>query len=336
MRVTKSELIERPRKLRPHVVILGAGASVAAFPKGDRNGKQLPTMENLVEIIGLDQILQRHRVEHQGRNFEAIYSEIHSDNPEAAVVGEIEETVRSYFESLELPEEPTIYDHLVLSLRPKDIVATFNWDPFLFDAWNRNRHRVTVPGIAHLHGNVRIGICLEHHVQGENNAYCPDCDRRLTSSRLFYPVTLKNYSEDLFIKGEWEALKFYLRNAFALTIFGYGAPNTDKEAIQLMKDAWSGERERQFETTEIVDIKESSVIREQWDPFIHSQHYQHFKEFYDSWIPRHVRRSCEALFAPTVEGKWVEDILIPKEMCFDDLLQWLEPFLRAEEILSQG
>jgi cyclic nucleotide-binding protein len=29
------------------------------------------------------------------------------------------------------PELLTLYDHLVLSLRPKDVIATFNWDPFL-------------------------------------------------------------------------------------------------------------------------------------------------------------------------------------------------------------
>ena len=36
-----------------------------------------------------------------------------------------------YFSSLALPEHPSIYDYLVLGLRPKDVIATFNWDPFL-------------------------------------------------------------------------------------------------------------------------------------------------------------------------------------------------------------
>jgi hypothetical protein len=42
--------------------------------------------------------------------------------------------VREYFAQLELPVEPTIYDALLLSLRDKDAVFTFNWDPFLFQA----------------------------------------------------------------------------------------------------------------------------------------------------------------------------------------------------------
>ena len=36
---------------RPHVVILGAGASAAAFPKGDRNGRRLPLMDDLVQVV---------------------------------------------------------------------------------------------------------------------------------------------------------------------------------------------------------------------------------------------------------------------------------------------
>jgi hypothetical protein len=32
---------------------------------------------------------------------------------------------------LELPDHPTVYDHLLLSLRKKDAIFTFNWDPFL-------------------------------------------------------------------------------------------------------------------------------------------------------------------------------------------------------------
>ena len=52
-RISKTQLINDPQKLRPHIVIVGSGASVASFPKGDKNGKQLPTMDNLVEVIGL-------------------------------------------------------------------------------------------------------------------------------------------------------------------------------------------------------------------------------------------------------------------------------------------
>ena len=44
---------------RPHVVILGAGASVAAFPDGDKNGRKLPVMNDLVEKLDLDSALEK-------------------------------------------------------------------------------------------------------------------------------------------------------------------------------------------------------------------------------------------------------------------------------------
>ena len=53
MQITKSQLVNKPGKLGRHIVILGAGASIAAFPDGDVNGNRLPTMDNLVEMLGL-------------------------------------------------------------------------------------------------------------------------------------------------------------------------------------------------------------------------------------------------------------------------------------------
>jgi hypothetical protein len=38
--------IQMPGNTRSHVVILGAGASYAAFPDGDKNGRKLPLMWN--------------------------------------------------------------------------------------------------------------------------------------------------------------------------------------------------------------------------------------------------------------------------------------------------
>ncbi len=38
---------------RPHVVVLGAGASLAAVPKGDKRGIKPPLMANFVSTLGL-------------------------------------------------------------------------------------------------------------------------------------------------------------------------------------------------------------------------------------------------------------------------------------------
>ena len=62
---------------RPHVVILGAGASFAACAQGDKFGRKLPVMQNFVEVVGLQSLLEKHSVlYHSGENFEEIYSSL--------------------------------------------------------------------------------------------------------------------------------------------------------------------------------------------------------------------------------------------------------------------
>ena len=187
-------------------MILGAGASVQAFPHGDANGKRLPTMDNLVEMLGLELMLKRAGVKNRRRNFENIYSELYETDSRSPILKEIEDVIYTYFSNLRLPETPTLYDHLLISLRPKDMVATFNWDPFLFDAWNRIKDKVPVPEIIHLHGNVRLTYCPEHPTYGTHGMYCPKCDKDLIPSRLLYPVAMKNYVNEPFIKTEWRRL----------------------------------------------------------------------------------------------------------------------------------
>jgi len=119
-----------------HVVILGAGASIAATVRNPEvNGKRLPSMDNFIEIVGLEDIIVTLPKSLRSLNFEMLYSRLHDDNPNSKAIVTIEQRVRMYFEKLELPKAPTIYDYLVLSLRPRDLIATFNWDPFLYQAW---------------------------------------------------------------------------------------------------------------------------------------------------------------------------------------------------------
>jgi hypothetical protein len=333
MRITKADLMNNAQKMRPHIIILGAGASVAAFPDGDAKGQGLPTMDNFIEMLRLEPILGRGGVKNIYRNFEEVYSELYQHDPESPLLKEIEETVYAYFDSLRLPERPTLYDHLLMSLRPKDIVATFNWDPFLFDAWRRNKDKVPLPEIVHLHGNVRVAHCPEHPTYGEHGMICPECNRELIPSRLLFPVAMKNYGNDSFINTEWEVLKLGLKQAMTLTIFGYSAPTTDKEAIDLMKKAWDKEN-RFIERVEIIDIKNKETLWMQWDPFIVRTYFDHEQDYYESRISRYPRRSCEALVAQTVRGHLVENNHIPQDADFDGLFSWLVPFIEAERALD--
>ncbi len=329
MRITKSQLIKEPKNWGRHIVILGAGASVAAFPHGDANGKRLPTMDNLIEMLGLEPILERGGVKNTRRNFENIYSELYETDPGLPILKEIEEIIYTYFNSLKLPEIPTVYDHLLVSLRPKDMVATFNWDPFLFDVWNRNKDKIPVPEIIHLHGNVRLAYCPEHPTYGAYGMYCPKCDRELIPSRLLYPVAMKNYVNEPFVKTEWEVLKKGLRQAKTLTIFGYGAPTTDKEAVDIMNSAWD-KANRLIERTEIIDIKEKEVLWKQWEQFIIRTYLDCFDNFYQSRLANYPRRTCEALLDQTFYGLWVEENPFPLNAEFDELLSWVKPLVEAE------
>jgi len=122
----------------PHVVIVGAGASRAATPTGDANGRLLPVMKDIVETLGLTQILERTNLDWRGRNFEDVYDDLSRNNPHAPEAEKIDLHIRSYFHSLALPNCLTIYDTLLLSLREKDLVASFNWDPLLIQAYKRH------------------------------------------------------------------------------------------------------------------------------------------------------------------------------------------------------
>ncbi|MGH7181283.1 MAG: hypothetical protein ACREJN_04810 [Nitrospiraceae bacterium] len=123
---TRQELIEDPRDLRPHIMLLGAGASRAAFPKGDAAGRALPVMYDLVDIIKLQQLVEEAGLgDTKGMNFEVIYGRLVSEPARYThQIKEIERRIDSYFATLSLPAHATIYDRLLLSMRPKDAVFT--------------------------------------------------------------------------------------------------------------------------------------------------------------------------------------------------------------------
>lgn len=329
--MTIQEEIEQVRVTRPHVVILGAGASLACLPEGDRHGRHLPLMNNVVSTLRLEEILQRHSIPYNGENFEVLYSRIHEENPSNPVLMEIESAVRAYFSSLNLPDRPTIYDHLLLSLRPKDVVATFNWDPLLYKAYARNYQFAKLPKLLFLHGNVEIGFCVNHtFFRGTPGKRCRYCEGELVPSKLLFPIEKKNYVDNAFIKGEWDALGHFLREAFSLTIFGYGAPRSDVEAVSLLKEVWNGNRSQEFNQTEIIDIRPRTELEPLWEGFTFSHHYDIETSFYSSWIARHPRRSCEAIWNQYMEVKFIEDHSLPSTADFDNLYEWLEPLVDAE------
>lgn len=317
---------------RPHVVILGAGASLAAFPSGDRNGRRLPLMLDFVETVGLGPILDRHNINYTpGENFEDLYSGLHEAPEHSSALHELETAVQSYFSQFQLPDQPTIYDHLVLSLRDKDVIATFNWDPFLYNACYRNHRRIkSLPHVAYLHGSVAIGYCQKDKRKGVRGGSCSICRKPFIGTQLLYPVKEKNYNSDPFIQGEWSALVGYLEHGYLLTIFGYGAPSSDIEAIELMHTAWGEPSERSLEEIEIIDVKPKDELLETWSPFIHTHHYEVQNAFYDSWIAKHPRRSCEAAIAQFINAKFIDVNPLPRNADFTELWSWYDKLTKVE------
>ena len=98
----------------PHVVILGAGASRAAFPEGDMNGNELPLMNNLIKVLHMDEIFSKNGVEVIEENFEELYDRLASSRQHYEFVKIVEQRIYDYFLSLELSLEPNIYDYLLL------------------------------------------------------------------------------------------------------------------------------------------------------------------------------------------------------------------------------
>lgn len=330
MEFTKEQEIEQIKMGKPHVVILGAGASYAAFPNGDRNDKKLPLMNTLVNTLGLDDILKSSGLNFHSTNFEDIYDQLYKSKQHEKLTTDLENVINAYFSSLEMSDEPTIYDHLLLSLRNKDIVATFNWDPFLLQAYRRNVKQFKLPKILFLHGNVKVGYCTKDKIAGVNGNKCSKCGNVLTPTKLLYPIAEKNYHTDGFISSQWQELSNYLREAFMITIFGYGAPKSDISAIDLLKSAWGDVNQRSLEQTELIDIRSEDDLNKTWKPFIHTHHYEIHDSFYDSWIANHPRRTGEAYINQYFEVKFIENNPIPKELSFPDLWAWFDPLKQAE------
>jgi hypothetical protein len=180
---------------RPHIVILGAGASKATCQE-DKNGKKLPIMNDFAEIVGLTQLLISWGI-NPNKNFEEIFSDLY-DSGESQKVERLEYLVREYFQQLELPESPNIYDHLILSLRETDLIATFNWDPFLMQAYHRNRYSgLSLPKFSFLHGSVNIGYCKKDNTYGFLGEDCGKCYEKIIQTvPLLYPIRNKRNSEN--------------------------------------------------------------------------------------------------------------------------------------------
>lgn len=332
--------IEYLMKHRPHVVILGAGSSCAAIHAGDKYGRRISTMNGFIRELGLQDIIDKVNIQTPSNNLEEIYMEIDNRSKNEPlcleVKDELERKIYEYISEYCLPDSPTIYDFLLLSLTKKDFIATFNWDPLLPQAYRRVSHITSnLPGMAFLHGNVAAGYCEKDNIVGPVGSTCK-CGLLLEPMKLLYPIKSKDYNSDIAISKFWKTLGNALEVAYMVTIFGYSAPKSDAAAVEMMLQAWGKWQDREFEEIEIIDIRDESEVLNSWDGFIHTHHYSYHNSFFDSSLGRFPRRSCETIFDMTMNVRWVDGEKGYKEnMAFEDIKQFVQPLL-LEEDLKRG
>ncbi len=339
--MTKKEGINQVFGGGGHVVILGAGASIASTYRNDeKNGKRLPSMDNFSELLSLENIIKQIPEKLRENNFEKLYGNLHRENPNSDILKEIEDKIQNYFGNMELPDEPTIYDYMVLSLRGKDLIATFNWDPFLYQAWVRIRKFTNdLPRLSFLHGNVAIGYSKEDKRCGPVGMQVREDGGFLEPTKLLYPVEQKNYTDDEFINLEWDRVKFWLakeNGTVRATIFGYGAPVSDVEAVSLLNDAWGTPDDRQMEQFEVIDITPEKELRKRWDGFIHSSHYDVTSNYFGSSLAHNPRRTSESYFSiyqPLTPSESIRaSNPVPQNFkTLEELWEWHKPLIEAEE-----
>ncbi|MGM9684964.1 MAG: hypothetical protein ACI3YI_01895, partial [Bacteroidaceae bacterium] len=118
------------------MVILGAGSTIATIPKGDKNGEFSYTLDNLLNDKCFASFVKKVQAkDFQTDDVEALCNQLYKEDK--PLYDEFESLVRKKYARLELPEEFTILDRLVLSLTPNDAIVSFNWDDLVIQAYQR-------------------------------------------------------------------------------------------------------------------------------------------------------------------------------------------------------
>ena len=324
---------------RPHAVIIGAGATIDSIPNGDKYGKKSAVMNGFIKKLKLESLFEKVKIHTNSDNLEDIYSELDKRGKECAdIKKKLEDTIWQYFHEMKLPDEPTKYDLLVLSLTRKDCIASFNWDPLLLEAYNRAK-KITDnrPELLFLHGNVLAGYCEHCKRNGPTVRNCDGCNKPFTPSPLLYPVSKKSYEDNIFIKDQWHQFENYLSRAALLTIYGYSAPKTDKAAIRVLKQAFTKIKGvHTFDYIEIIDKVgcNHDEIAEKWKSFFKqvNYHYDILDSIFSSMIAKYPRRSVEFYYHSNLNRNWNAGSSINFEdgLTFENLKEMLNPYIIDE------
>lgn len=279
-----------------HLVILGAGSTIATIPNGDKNGEFSYTLYNLLKDKCFTSFVKKVQAkDFQIDDVEALCNQLYKEDK--PLYDEFESLVRKKYARLELPEEFTILDRLVLSLTPNDAIVSFNWDDLVIQAYQRMSEYVPeemLPILAFPHGNAQAVYNNKHYtskriVTGAN----------WIDSPLNMPVDEIDYKLDAFIGSQWKVLDFYIRNAQMITFFGYRGPSSDEQDLQHLDELFV--KNEICDKIEIIDKDLESSIQV-------AKGLKRFKmqpnwlfpctDFWHSSIAKHPRRTLSAI------GNW--------------------------------
>lgn len=111
--VSVEQEIDQVFSATPHVVILGAGASRAALPNGDANGRRPPVMADFLDVVPkVKGYFTQAGIQVDEEGFEEAYSRIAENPAHSKLASKIEKAVYDYFGSLVFPPTPTLYDRI--------------------------------------------------------------------------------------------------------------------------------------------------------------------------------------------------------------------------------
>lgn len=102
----KAHKVQRLIKNRPHVVILGARATIAAIPNGDKYGQKSSVMDGFIDELGMRSVIESVNLVTSSTNLEDVYTELHERNDCEDIRRELDLRIREYFSRLKIPDNP--------------------------------------------------------------------------------------------------------------------------------------------------------------------------------------------------------------------------------------
>jgi hypothetical protein len=133
-------------------------------------------------------------------------------------------------------------------------------------------------------------------------------------------------------------VEWYLEGGYFLTIFGHSAPLTDVDARDRILGAVQARDLKRFLQLEVIDPAAEKLLHGNLAPLVGGGvHYPTGERLDHSWMARHPRLTCEALFQATMMLEAIIDYRMPGTEDLSELQEWARDFQDAfPEWLDEG